>query len=167
MGIRLFVEVLDHAPAELTAAERLVLVVLAENARDATREAYPGRDVLLRRTGLGVRGLKHVFERLAKRGLEVRVPVGTDASGRPLYAFAGQRTLFRIPEFAAAIGGPVVPPNGGPVGPPMGDPQVREGGPTGPPMGDPQVPPSPQLSLNPSAARADARSAPALHIQTV
>jgi hypothetical protein len=37
MGIGLIVEVFDHAPAELTAQERLLLLALAEMARDETR----------------------------------------------------------------------------------------------------------------------------------
>lgn len=42
MGIGLIVEVLDAAPAALTPRERYALVVLAETARDDTRQCWPG-----------------------------------------------------------------------------------------------------------------------------
>jgi hypothetical protein len=40
MGIKLMVEVLDYAPMTLTHREKLLLVVLAEDARDATRRTW-------------------------------------------------------------------------------------------------------------------------------
>ncbi|GGQ23504.1 hypothetical protein [Streptosporangium pseudovulgare] len=42
MGIRLIVEVMDHAPATLTPRERYALLVLAEDARDETRLCSKG-----------------------------------------------------------------------------------------------------------------------------
>ncbi|MFI6789786.1 helix-turn-helix domain-containing protein [Nonomuraea sp. NPDC050383] len=42
MSIHLIVEVLDHAPATLTYRELFLLIVFAEQARDATRECWPG-----------------------------------------------------------------------------------------------------------------------------
>lgn len=42
MGVRLIVEVLDFAPANLTPRERWALVVMAEGARDTTRVCWPG-----------------------------------------------------------------------------------------------------------------------------
>lgn len=55
MGVRLMVEVLDYAPANLTPRERWTLVVLAESARDTTRVCWPGiedDDVFIRRCRL-------------------------------------------------------------------------------------------------------------------
>lgn len=43
MGIKLVVEVLDHCPPEASPAERLVLLALAEKARDETRVVLPSR----------------------------------------------------------------------------------------------------------------------------
>lgn len=43
MGVNLIVEVLDLAPPDLSAIERLVLIALAEKARDDTRAVLPSR----------------------------------------------------------------------------------------------------------------------------
>ncbi|MGC1211271.1 MAG: helix-turn-helix domain-containing protein [Micromonospora sp.] len=156
MGIRLVVEVLDHAPPELTAAERLLLVVIAESANDATREGWPGMEVLTRRTGLKERGVRAALVRLAERGHEVRLPLGKDKHGRPVYSCHGKRTTYRIPRFAKD--GTVVPPYTGTVVPPSeperrhhgagkAAPQRQEGGTTVPPF--PQEP-----SKNPQQRRA-------------
>lgn len=100
MAISLVVEVLDHAPRELTQAELVVLVVLAEQAREATRECWPGMELICHRSRLQEDSVRKVFQRLAARGLEVRVPVGKSKSGQPIYAHHGTRTLYRIPRFA-------------------------------------------------------------------
>ncbi|MBS2963816.1 helix-turn-helix domain-containing protein [Actinocrinis puniceicyclus] len=100
MAISLVVEVLDHAPRELTQAELVVLVVLAEQAREATRECWPGMELICHRSRLQEDSVRKVFQRLAARGLEVRVPVGKSRSGQPIYAHHGARTLYRIPRFA-------------------------------------------------------------------
>lgn len=153
MGVRLIVEVLDHAPAELTSAERLVLVVLAENANDTTREGWPGMETLTRRTGLSADGVRKAFQRLAVRKLEVRVPLGKDKRGRPVYSAPGKRTTYRIPSFnpdgmavppahlSAGNGGTTVPasaPEWRYSGPEMAVPQSANGGTVVPPI--PQQP---------------------------
>ena len=104
MGVRLVVEVLDHAPPDLDRAERLVLIAIAEKARDSTRLSQCGREFLLRRSGLGPRGLRKVFERLAAHGWEVRVPIGIDRLGRPLYAVPGVQSTYRVPAFLRGKG---------------------------------------------------------------
>lgn len=116
MSIRLVVEVFDHAPAELTASERLVLLVLAESARDETRTCWPTMELLVKRTGLGSdRSVRKALVRLAERGYEVRVPTGTDRRGRPTFAHTGHATVYRIPALqrgphrAALMGEPQGP----------------------------------------------------------
>jgi hypothetical protein len=42
IGIHLIAEVLGHAPATLTYRELFLLIVFAEQARDATRQCWPG-----------------------------------------------------------------------------------------------------------------------------
>lgn len=158
MGVRLIVEVLDHAPPDLTPAERLVLVVLAESANDTTREAWPGMEALTRRSGLTERGVRAALTRLAKRGHEVRVALGKDKNGRPVYSCPGKRTTYRLPRFD--YGGNVVPPYGGTVVPPS-DPEWRHPGagmaaPQRPNGGTP-VPPFPQ---EPSKNRQQRNGAP-------
>lgn len=98
MSIRLIVEVLDHAPADLTSQERLVLVVLAEGARDHTRTCWPGMDLLAHRTGLDASNVRRALDRLTRRGYALRVPLGTDKHGRPVYAYRGHATAYRVPE---------------------------------------------------------------------
>lgn len=121
MAISLVVEVLDHAPRDLTQAELVLLVVLAEQAREETRECWPGVELICHRSRLQEDSVRRVFQRLAARGLEVRVPVGKSKSGQPIYAHHGARTLYRIPCFAqptetrqpvdTADAGTLVPPS--------------------------------------------------------
>ncbi|WP_026454836.1 helix-turn-helix domain-containing protein [Saccharomonospora iraqiensis] len=100
MGIRLYVEVLDHAPAELTSNERLLLLVIAEKANDDTRRAvFPNPDRLLHRLGMSEDGLRKVCQKLAARGYEARIPVGTNKAGRPVYAYKGHAVDYRVPVF--------------------------------------------------------------------
>jgi hypothetical protein len=106
MGVRMMVEILDHAPPELSPAERLVLIAIAEDARDGgSRTCSPGVDMLCRRTGLSEEGLRKVFQRLAKHGLEIRVAIGKGKSGRLVFAKPGVRTTYRVPVFVAEEGG--------------------------------------------------------------
>ena len=151
MGVKLITEVLDHAPDDITSAELVVLLVLAENGRDSTREAFPGMDVLTRRSRLSPDGVRKALQRLAKRGLEVRVAIGEDRLGRPVYSFPGRQTTYRLPAFerrdaGTAKGGTDVPPNGGTLVPPKtknGGTPVRNGGTPVPPNGGTPVPPFP------------------------
>lgn len=99
MGYRLYRHVLDHAPADLTSGERLVLLVIADDANDTTRTGWPGLDVLVHRTGLSDRGIRKALERLAERGYEVRVPLGKTDDGRPVFAARGRRTTYAVPVF--------------------------------------------------------------------
>jgi len=114
MGYRLYREVLDHAPADLTPAERLVLAVLADFARDDTREAWPGIEWLAHRCGMTARGVRNALARLATRGYDVRVVLGKDKNGRPVYSHHGRRTIYRVPKFPRRTlpkGGTTVPPS--------------------------------------------------------
>jgi hypothetical protein len=99
MGIRLIVEVLDHAPAELTAQQRLLLLALAETARDETRTCWPGMEMLTRRTGLSDRRVRAVLAQLEQRCYEVRVAAGTDKNGKQTFAHHGHATIYRLPCF--------------------------------------------------------------------
>lgn len=105
MGIRRVVEVLRHAPADLTPAERMVLVAIGENVRDEDPKRETWADfnaaVLAERAGLtGTGSLKSALQRLAKRGLEVRIPITHGKDGRPLYAVPGKQCRYRFPVLA-------------------------------------------------------------------
>ncbi|MDT0270612.1 hypothetical protein RM844_30500 [Streptomyces sp. DSM 44915] len=91
MGIRLFVEVLDHAPATLTWRERWALGVLAETANDATRECWPGIEddpVIAHRMRLPGRSSRYeVIKALRQKGALEGVSAGR----------RGRRAVYRIP----------------------------------------------------------------------
>lgn len=98
MGIGLMVEVLMHAPPELGPSERMVLVVIAENARDTTRESWKlTRADICQRAGMSSEALRKAFQRLAKAGLEVRVPLKFNQEGRPVFAYEGKQSTYRLP----------------------------------------------------------------------
>jgi hypothetical protein len=102
MGVRLIREVLDHAPSDLTPAELVVLLVLAHDARDSTRECWPGIDTIAERARMHPTSLRRMFTRWGNRvpPMEVRVAIGKTADGRPLYAARGHRTVYRLPDLA-------------------------------------------------------------------
>ncbi|MEU2236128.1 hypothetical protein [Streptomyces vietnamensis] len=123
MGIRLFVEVLDFGPAELTWRERHALSVLAENANDATRECWPGIEedpTIAHRMRLPARSSR--YEVLA--ALRSKKALETVSAGR-----RGSRAVYKIPVLAPAQGPETSDPNeptgSGEPGPNDGD-SVRE-----------------------------------------
>ncbi len=99
MGHDVYRDVLDNAPADLTPAERLVLLALADLADESTRECEPTIRVLVHQTGMLVDTIRKAFQRLARRNLDPRVRIGTDRRGRAVFAYEGTATLYRIPRF--------------------------------------------------------------------
>jgi len=105
MGVGLVTEVLDYAPANLTPVDRLLLIVIAENANDGTRQGWPGWDLIARRMRWtdhkdgGKNAVSTALARLAERGVEVRVPIAKTKDGKPVYAAHGRRTTYCIPHF--------------------------------------------------------------------
>jgi hypothetical protein len=91
VGIRLFVEVLKHAPEELTWRERYALTVLAENANDGTRECWPGieddPEIALRMRLPGRSSRYEVLKALRTKGALEGVSAGR----------RGRRAVYRIP----------------------------------------------------------------------
>lgn len=106
MGYHLFREVKRHAPADLDAGELALLLILADEANDDTRECFPGADELCAHMRMSWDGISRILKRLAERGLDVRVPVGKDSRGRVVYAYKGTRTTYKIPRFKGqTVGG--------------------------------------------------------------
>jgi hypothetical protein len=105
MGYELSREVtaflLSPAGSTLSPAERLVLYAIAERAPRATRVARQGGqdDWRLDRI-VGVR-LSDVLSRLARRGIDVRCPVGYDSAGRPMYGGRGRAAVYWLPALVA------------------------------------------------------------------
>lgn len=98
------------AAADLTAAERLVLLVIAERANEATREMWRHKvdgvslsERIREATGMDKTNLSKVFKKLASRGLEVRIPVSVAANGRVVYSCRGRTTRFHVPTLPASV----------------------------------------------------------------
>lgn len=152
------------AAADLTAVERCVLFAVAERCHESTRVMLRHRsdevqlaDRLAAVCGVDREyGLKKAFQRLAKRGLDVRIPLRIGKDGRPVFACEGHSMRFQLPRFPASVelggdlrGGPPEPPSDpveNPVDNTPGDPPPRpRGGPPEPPSsprGGPGGPPS-------------------------
>jgi Helix-turn-helix domain len=132
VGVRLEHEVMDHAPAHLTTAERLVLIAIARAADDKTRLAYPGIETLKKWTGLTDRQIRKVLTKVEARGIDLRTTVTRDKHGDPVVATKGHRTVYRVPDFRPESGAPGRPcggPKGGTRGPPLGEPKAELEGP--------------------------------------
>lgn len=164
MGIKRVVDVLLHAPKDLTAAERMVLVAIGENVRDGdpTLLTWPdfNVNVLAERTGLTGKGsLKSALQRLGMRGLEVRVPITSGKDGRPVYALPGKQCRYRFP--ASLVGEDAASPNevegedrtspGEDRTSPKGRTQPRQGRTGPPPTPPPSTPPPPTAGEDPAA----------------
>jgi hypothetical protein len=140
------------AGSDLTMAERLVLLIIAERANASTREAWQStadgkRWVLAEIVGLSEDGLKSVLQRLGKRDLEVRVPIGKDKKDKIMYAVKGRQTTYRLPF----LPGVSTPPNdlyGGDTTP-QGGVYTPDGGDTTPPFSSASRQASRQASSEP------------------
>jgi hypothetical protein len=140
VGIRLFVEVMDHAPVTLTHREAWVLGVLAEDANDRTRTCWPGIEDeprIAHRMRLPARSSRYeVLKALkAKGALEV-----LEAGRR------GHRAVYRIPHFAPVANPGQRPENPDPnstLGPENPDPTEGFGSGNPGPYGAPQGPENP------------------------
>ncbi|MGW1389984.1 hypothetical protein [Streptomyces griseoluteus] len=164
MGIKRVVDVLLHAPKDLTAAERMVLVAVGENVRDGDPKLLTWPDfnvnVLAERTGLTGKGsLKSALQRLGARGLEVRVPITSGKDGRPVYALPGKQCRYRFP--ASLVGEATTSPTemegedrtspGEDRTSPKGRTQPRQGRTGPPPTPLPSTPPPLSAPARPAA----------------
>jgi hypothetical protein len=98
VGYKLRREVRDALPPDvLTAAERLLVLELADTCGDDTREGWPGAAKLAELTDLSERSIQEALNRIGKKWVELRVPLGKSDTGRVYYSYAGRRTTFRFP----------------------------------------------------------------------
>lgn len=106
----------------MPASDRLVLMIIAERAHKGSRRMLWHRgdrrddgtkitltETLQIRTGLGKRGLSEALQRLAARGIEVRVQIDTDKSGRPVFARRGHAVDYHLPPLPASVELPPAP----------------------------------------------------------
>jgi hypothetical protein len=89
VSFRLVDEVLAGMPADLSAGERLVLLVLAHHADETSRECWPGMDLLRFETGMHSDSVRKALTRLERRGIDLRASV----------AYSGRVMVYRIPSF--------------------------------------------------------------------
>ncbi|MCW2897886.1 MAG: hypothetical protein JWO67_151 [Streptosporangiaceae bacterium] len=161
----------DALPDDLSSGERLVALEIADQANDNSRLAY-GRDLLeivAKRTGFAnPKQVGKVLTKLGARGLELRVAVGKDKNGRPVFAYEGHQVTYRIPQ-PGECDLPEVPqagehsaqevPQAGPSGPPAGAERSPARVQEVPPAGDPSpqissITPQRSLSQRPSTSEA-------------
>lgn len=94
-------EALYHLPPRFTPTQRLLLVAIGESI------PYPRSrgDISLRALGQAAGGLSRRALRQALAGLDaelsIRVPLGIDSRGHPLYAVPGRTCTFQWPDLAA------------------------------------------------------------------
>jgi hypothetical protein len=107
---------LSPAAEGLTPAERCILFVVAERCNDQTRVMwrFKGDELSLYdrvrvASGLGPSGLNKAFQRLANRGLEVRVKLKEGKDGRPVYSAEGHSMRFQFPALPASVELPAAP----------------------------------------------------------
>jgi len=124
MGYKLYREIRDNAPADWTAAERLVAWVIADDASDKTRRSWLKLPDLCQRAGLTADGVRKALQRLAARGYEFRIPVCTGRDGRPVFAVRGHSLDYLVPVLPArpkAVPGGCLSSKGGTSGLPSGE----------------------------------------------
>ena len=159
MGYPLYREVKRYAPDDLDTGELALLLILADEANDETRECFPGMEELSTYMRMSADGVGRILQRLAARGIEVRVPFGKDKTGRVVYARKGVRTTYVIPRFGPldsdANGRTTVRPKGiqrsdagpanDPLSPDAGPAKTADRPDASPSMAGPQSGPSPQF----------------------
>jgi hypothetical protein len=104
VGYQLYREILDYAPAAWSSGERLVALVIADDAGELTRRSWIANTLLCQRAGLSQTGVRSALQKLAGRGYEMRVSHGEDALGRPVYAVTGHAVDYLVPPVSALLG---------------------------------------------------------------
>lgn len=141
MAWQLFHEVLHATGVQLTPSEHLVLLVIAEECHShVTRTCQLHRAELAARAKITPDTVKTALQSLARKKLDPRVPIpdafGSD--GRPVYAYPGRPTTFRLPHL---VDEPEHTPHGDPPAGDQDGDQDGKGGGSAPP---PQRPPRPR-----------------------
>jgi hypothetical protein len=100
MGYILRREIRDLIPPSLlTAKERCLVLELADNCGEETREGWPGAEWLAEKADISEpKRVGEHFASVAKKWVELRVPLGVAESGRPYYSHPRKRTRYRFPS---------------------------------------------------------------------
>src|SRR3569833_1671030 len=93
VALDLMLTVLKHAPGLSNAEFRLLMSIVQE-----ARALGVPRDIdmaqLVVETQMTRSGLRKAFAAMSERGMDVRVPLGKDKHGQPLYAVPGRRPSY-------------------------------------------------------------------------
>jgi hypothetical protein len=158
-------------PRGWSAGERAVALVLADICNDRTRtppDRYNASAALCEELDITPGTLGNILAKLAARGFELRVPIGGDRNGRPLYAVKGHAVAYRFPvlpprgsdgpllDGASAPGSVDNLPSASPDGP-LGDgasgAMVHPGVAYGPSPSGPLTPMTPPITSDPTSPR--------------
>ena len=102
MGYKLRRELRDVliVPGLLTPTERLVLLEIGESCNDDTRRGWPTLEWLVAACDLAsTKKAGEIVTAIGRKWFDIRVQVGKDKNGRPVYAIKGQAVTYRIPLF--------------------------------------------------------------------
>jgi hypothetical protein len=155
-------------PPEWTLGERAVALVLADICNDRTRQSPAGVNAgrcVCEELAITPGTLGNILAKLAGRGFELRVPIGNDRRGRPLFAVKGHAVDYMFPLLlprgcdgppvdGACAAGPVDNPPDGPPNGPLTDgallPMVHSGVAYGPSTDGPLTPETQTVNTNPT-----------------
>lgn len=98
MGYKLYREIRDFAPDDLTSGELAVALMIADDANDRTRRSWIPLPLLCQRARLKPSSVRAALAKLAARGYEFRVIHGYGTDGRPVFAAKGHATDYVVPD---------------------------------------------------------------------
>jgi hypothetical protein len=147
VGFELRREVRDLLPrgGTLTDKECRLILELADNCHEQTRQGWPGAEWLADKCDIPkAKRVGEFFASIAKKWVELRVEIGKDSRGKPFYSTPLKRVTYRIPTRTELLATcpDKVPPLPGPSPcklPPTPGPKV-------PVTEGPKVPPTPGAS---------------------
>jgi len=99
VGYKLYREVRDFAPADLTSGELVVAMMIADDARDSSRRSWISNAELCYQSRLTPSAVRAALAKLAARGYEFRIPRGIGKDGRPVFAAKGHAADYIVPDF--------------------------------------------------------------------
>lgn len=139
MGYKLYREIRDRAPADWTSGERLVALMIADDANDESRLSWIKVPALTARTGLSERGIRMALQKLGQRGYEFRIPYKEGSDGRMVFAARGHSLDYYVPELPGRRNhSAAFDPEGGTTLPPSDERKAavfgKKGGTTVPPL---------------------------------
>jgi hypothetical protein len=129
MGYKLRREIRDLLPrgGKLTPSEWRLILELADWCNDTERTGRPGAERLAQFTDTpDADKVGEMFSRIAKKWVELRVPLGLGKDGRPFYSRPGKNTVYQFPPAEKLAALVKAPQDGAPKAPGSGGPEVPD-----------------------------------------